>query len=233
MSIPSIKTQLQKFASPKKAKILQGFFKTGPGEYGEGDIFLGITVPQLRGVAKAWLTLSDQDILAFLKSPLHEERLLALLILVEQFQKALPPRQEQIFHLYRQHTPFINNWDLVDLSAPKIVGKFLFDKDRAILYQWAQSSLLCERRIAIVATFYFIKNQQWDDTLTLSRHLLADREELLHKAVGWMLREVGKQSQPALETFLKAHYQTMPRTMLRYAIERFPETKRKAYLRKQ
>jgi len=232
MNVSTIKTQLKKLASPQKAKILQGFFKTGPGEYGEGDIFLGITVPQLRGVAKAWLSLNEDGILVFLQSPVHEERLLALIILVEQFAQTTPGRQERIFQLYLQNTPFINNWDLVDLSAPKIVGKFLADKDRAILYHLARSSLLWERRIAIVATFYFIKNKQWDDTLAISRQLLADREDLMHKAVGWMLREAGKQSVPALEDFLKKHSRTMPRTMLRYAIERFPEAKRKTYLRK-
>lgn len=196
MLADQIKKQLKGLASPEKAKVLQGFFKTGPGEYGEGDVFLGITVPQLRQVARAWQGLTEVALLTLLHSTIHEERLLALLILVEQFQKSGPEQQKHIARLYLNNTRFINNWDLVDLTAPKIIGAFLFNQDRSRLHALACSPLLWERRIAIVATFFFIKNQQFTDTFAISQELLSDKEDLIHKAVGWMLREVGKQSGP-------------------------------------
>ena len=213
------------------AAVSQRFFKTGPGEYGEGDIFIGIKVPVLRKLAKEYLDLPLKDVRKILISKYHEERLLALLILVGQFSKGDEEKKKSIYELYLKNTRFINNWDLVDLSAHYIVGPYLVDKSRAPLYELAKSESLWERRIAIMSTFYFAKKDDFTDTLKISRILLSDTEDLIHKAVGWMLREVGKRRLTKEENFLKKYYQKMPRTMLRYAIEKFPEPKRKRYLK--
>ncbi|MDP2855847.1 MAG: DNA alkylation repair protein [bacterium] len=218
-------------ANPKKAKILQGFFKTGKGEYGEGDVFIGLVVPETRKIAKKYQTLSLADIKKLLKSKIHEERLLALFILTEQFSKAQEEEKQKIFKFYLSQTKNINNWDLVDLSADKIVGAHLKEKNKNILYQLAKSKNIWERRIAILATFYFIKQGQFKETLKIAEILLSDQQDLIQKAAGWMLREVGKCCGEKIEEeFLKKHCRKMPRTMLRYAIERFPENKRKKYL---
>ena len=223
--------QLKKLANPQKAIGVARFFKTGKGEYGEGDIFLGITVPQIRIVAKQCKDLSLKEIQKLLQSKIHEERLLGLIILVNQFKKADEDKQKQIFDLYLSNTKYINNWDLVDVSAEYIVGGYLIDRSKTILKTLAQSKLLWERRIAIIATFQFIKQKQHEHTFIIAKILLRDDHDLIHKAVGWMLREVGKRiSETIEETFLQQHYQQMPRTMLRYAIERFEEKKRKKYL---
>ena len=232
LAIPmkAIQKELQKFASPKKARILQRFFKTGPGEYGEGDLFIGVQVPQVREVAKKFQDASLPEVLRLLKSPIHEERLTALFILVLQFAKLDKKTQHCIYKAYLQHTRYINNWDLVDLSADKIVGSFLAGKPKNILYRLARSTSLWERRIAILSTFHFIKRNEFGETLKIARMLLGDKEDLIHKAAGWMLREVGKRDQACEERFLRKHHQQMPRTMLRYAIERFSPQKRKDYL---
>lgn len=223
--------QLKKLANPQKAIGVARFFKTGKGEYGEGDIFLGITVPQIRIVAKQCKDLSLKEIQKLLQSKIHEERLLALIILVNQFKKEDEDKQKQIFNLYLSNTKYINNWDLVDASAEYIVGGYLINRSKTILKTLAQSKLLWERRIAIMATFQFIKQKQHEHTFIIAKILLKDDHDLIHKAVGWMLREVGKRISEAIEeTFLQQHYQKMPRTMLRYAIERFDEKKRKKYL---
>ena len=224
------KKALRRFASKKKAKELQCFFKTGPGEYGEGDIFVGVTVPNIRKVAKEYSNSVVADLVLLLKSPIHEERLLALLIMVEQFNRGSESERRALFNLYLKHTKNINNWDLVDLSAHRIIGAFLFDKNRQILERFAKSKILWERRIAVLSTFYFIGQGEYAFSLKISKLLLKDEEDLIHKAVGWMLREIGKRDLKAEEDFLKVHYRNMPRTMLRYAIERFPESRRKAYL---
>jgi 3-methyladenine DNA glycosylase AlkD len=226
-----IRKKLQPLADEDKAKVLQRFFKTGPGEYGEGDRFLGIKVPELRRVAKELLQVRWGAVKVLLKSPVHEERLLALLILIGKYSKADEPGKKRIYDLYLKCTPWINNWDLVDLSAEHIVGDFLWQKDKRPLHRLAKSEILWERRIAIVATYHFIKKGAFSETLKISERLLSDKEDLIHKAVGWMLREVGKRDPETEETFLKAHYKSMPRTMLRYAIERFPEAKRQRYLK--
>jgi len=228
--LKEVRKQLRKSSSKKQAKILQRFFKTGPGEYGQRDIFLGVKVPETRRVAKLFKDLSLTNTIKLLKSSIHEERLLALLILIQKYKEAEEREREALYRLYLRHTRYINNWDLVDLSAEQIVGAFISDKDRDPLYELARSSSLWERRIAILATYHFIKKSSFDETLKISRILLTDKEDLIHKAVGWMLREVGKRNLPAEEKFLKNHYKLMPRTMLRYAIEKFPEPKRKAYL---
>jgi 3-methyladenine DNA glycosylase AlkD len=230
MSAKIIRATLKKQSNKAKAEILRGFFKTGPGEYGEGDIFLGITVPVLRKLSKEHGDTSLSEVIKLLKSPIHEARLLALLILVRAYSTDNGTLKKKIFDLYLKNTRHINNWDLVDLSAPNIVGAHLLDKNRKPLYLLAKSYDLWERRIAILATFSFIKQKDFIDTLKISRVLLSDKHDLIHKAVGWMLREIGKRSSSAEERFLRQHYRKMPRTMLRYAIERFPEAKRKKYL---
>lgn len=230
MTAKIIRAKLKKLANKDKAKILQGFFKTGPGEYGEGDIFLGITVPVLRKLTKEHDGLPLPEAVSLLKSSIHEERLLSLLMLVRAFSKGDEALQKKIYDLYLKHTRYINNWDLVDLTAPNIVGTYLLERNRKPLYALVKSDDLWERRISILSTFAFIKQNDFYDAFKISHTLLADEHDLIHKAVGWMLREIGKRDQYAEEQFLKSRYKTMPRTMLRYAIERFPEPKRKSYL---
>lgn len=227
-----LKKDLEKLKNPEKAVILQGFFKTGKGEYGEGDVFWGITVPLQRQVAKKYLDLGLAEIEILLSSQVHEQRLVALLILVQQYQKGNEKVQEEIANFYIKNTKNINNWDLVDLSAHLILGSFLEDKDKGILCKLAQSKNLWERRIAIISTFHFIKKGNFKEILFLSEILLHDEHDLIQKAVGWMLREIGKRDQSVAEAFLLQNYQKMPRTMLRYAIERFSEEKRAFYMKK-
>ena len=230
MTAQNIQKRLRQFASREKARVLQGFFKTGPGDYGEGDIFLGVVVPDVRTVAKEFQGTSLSEVILLLKSTIHEERLLALLMLVSAYTRGDDALKKKIFSLYLKNTKYINNWDLVDLSAPNIVGTHLLDKSRKPLYSFAKSKDLWNRRIAILSTLAFIRRNDFDDTLGISKVLLTDGHDLLHKAVGWMLREVGKRDTAAEEAFLRQHYKKMPRTMLRYAIERFPEGKRRKYL---
>ncbi|MCP5502167.1 MAG: DNA alkylation repair protein [Leptospiraceae bacterium] len=232
MNAKEIQKKLKQLANPKKAKDLQKYFKTAKGEYGEGDIFLGIPVPDLRKEAKLYKTLPLLEIQKLLNSSLHEERQLALFILVLQYTKAEESKKKEIYHFYLKHTEHINNWDLVDSSAHYIVGAYLFDKKRDILYKLARSKSLWERRIAMMSCFYFIKQNDYSDALAIAELLLEDKEDLIHKAVGWMLREIGKNDKAEEEAFLKKWYSKMPRTMLRYAIEKFPEKERKAYLQK-
>lgn len=233
-----LRGELRKLSNPKKAEILKRFFKTGKGEYGEGDVFLGITVPQSRVIAQKFSHLSLSDIEKLLASKIHEERLIALLLLVHNFQKGDDKARREVYAFYLKNTKYINNWDLVDLSAHQIMGEYLLGQEILrlaqddILVNLAKSENLWERRIAIVATYAFIRKNQFDQTLTVSKILLHDKHDLIHKAVGWMLREVGKRDQEIEEAFLRKHYKIMPRTSLRYAIERFSEKKRKAYLSK-
>ncbi len=224
---------LRGLANSQAALHLQRFFKTGKGQYGEGDQFLGIRVPVLREQAKKFKNTPLSDLQLLLRSAYHEERLCALLLLVQKFTKADAQEKKTFYEFYLKNTRYINNWDLVDLSAPQIVGAYLLDKDKKQLVTLARSANLWERRIAIVSTFYFIKNNQFDDTQAIAQLLLDDREDLIHKAVGWMLREVGKRDVMVLKSFLHAHYARMPRTMLRYAIEKFPEPERLKYLKGQ
>lgn len=223
--------ELAKLADPEQAAVLRGFFKTGPGQYGEGDVFRGIRVPVLRQIVKQYPGLPLADAENLLHAPHHEDRLLGLLFLTDRFTKGCTELRRQIYELYLANTRFINSWDLVDASAPHVVGAYLFDRSRAPLRRLARSSLLWERRIAIVATFYFIRRNQFGDTLEIARMLLDDRHDLMHKAVGWMLREVGKRDREAEEVFLREHFTHMPRTMLRSAIERLGRDARLLYLR--
>jgi len=225
-----INEYLLTLSDPEIASHSMRFFKTGPGEYGFGDKFLGIRVPVIRQTVKKYkdATLSTTEKL--LKSKYHEIRLFALLLLVSNFSNADDVKQDKIYHLYLDNTRYINNWDLVDSSAHKIVGAYLENKDRTVLYNLSTSPSLWERRIAIISTFHFIRNNQFDDTLNISKQLLNDDEDLIHKAVGWMLRETGKRDKFIETEFLKKYYQRMPRTMLRYAIERFNADERQKYL---
>jgi 3-methyladenine DNA glycosylase AlkD len=231
MNAPQLHQHLQALGNEETARRLQRFFKTGPGEYGEGDVFLGIRVPVLRRLAREYQNLPLAEVTTLLCSPFHEARLLALFILVSAYRRGDALQQEQIYGLYLQHTRCINHWDLVDASAEPIVGRHLRQASREPLYTLARSELLWERRMAILATFHYIKQNEFAETLHIAELLLYDPAELIQKAVGWMLREVGKRDQVTEEAFLRRHCKTMPRTMLRYAIERFPEPLRQQYLR--
>ncbi|MHB8846746.1 MAG: DNA alkylation repair protein [Nitrospirota bacterium] len=230
VTVQKIQKRLRSFASKEKAALLMGFFKTGPGQYGEGDKFLGVMVPQTRIVVKEFRDAPLPEIAKLLRSPWHEDRLCALLLLVHQFERGSEALRKTIYTLYLKNTRFINNWDLVDLSAPRIVGIYLEDRSRKPLYRLVRSRSLWGRRIAILGTFPYIRKGDFVDALALAEKLIDDDHDLMHKAVGWMLREVGKKDVKVLEGFLKKHHQRMPRTALRYAIERFPEAKRKRYL---
>lgn len=229
--VQEIRARLKKLGRKEKAKVFRSFFKIGPGEYGEGDIFIGVTVPELRQLATSYQAITLTEVTQLLRSTIHEERLLALLILARAYARGDGHTRKRIYELYLGNTRYINNWDLVDASAEQIVGAFLTGRSKKPLYTLARSDDLWERRIAIMATFHFIKRGKFAETLKIARILLSDKEDLIHKAVGWMLREVGKRNLQTEERFLKERYKEMPRTMLRYAIERFPERKRQRYLK--
>lgn len=231
MKLSDLKYELKQAAKPADVIILQKFFKTGKGEYGEGDIFIGVKIPQIRALVKKYSSLSLTDCEKLLQSRIHEERMTALLLLVQKFKKAKEEERLKIYELYLDNTKKINNWDLVDLSAPGIVGEFLLDKNYDELVKRAKSNLLWDKRIAMIATFTFIKKRNYEPAFHIAEILLNDKQDLIHKAVGWMLREIGKRDIEAEEMFLANHYKNMPRTMLRYAIEKFPETKRQDYLK--
>ena len=233
MTAKDVKQKLKWLASPDVAKSSMRFFKTGPGQYGEGDIFIGIKVPTLRTVSREFRSLPLEEVGSLLNSPIHEERHLALMVLVLQVAKCDDAYRRVVFDFYLQNTKLINNWDLVDCSAPQVVGGFLLDKSRKPLFQLTKSNSLWERRIAIVSTQHFIRHDDFADTLAISHNLLRDEEDLIHKATGWMLREVGKKAKAVLEKFLDQHASVMPRTMLRYAIEHFSSDQRRAYLQKK
>jgi 3-methyladenine DNA glycosylase AlkD len=229
-----LKNDLQKLADKKRAKQCLRFHKTGKGDYAEGDKFLGITGPDQRLVAKKYIEIKLPDLQKLINSPWHEHRQTSFLILVYKYQKAKDDKiKKQIFDFYIKNRKYANNWDLVDVSTPHVVGNYVleFNKNKNLLYKYAESKNLWERRIAILATFSFIRDNKFEDTLKISKILLNDKHDLIHKAVGWMLREVGKRNQKVEEEFLKKYYKKMPRTMLRYAIEKFEETKRQKYLK--
>jgi 3-methyladenine DNA glycosylase AlkD len=230
LTIHEIRETIKALGNPQIAEVSQRFFKTGPGQYGEGDIFAGIRVPALRSLAKKLNATDPAVAWELLKSPVHEERLLALFLLVAKFDCSDDRGREAIYSQYLTSTKYINNWDLVDCSAEHIIGKYLFDKDKATLYRLAQSGSLWERRIAILSTFHYIKQGVFDDAIEISKLLLNDKEDLIHKAVGWMLRELGKRNIEVERKFLEQYCRMMPRTMLRYAIEKFPEVERRKYM---
>lgn len=229
--------ELKNHSDPERARHSQQYFKTGKGEYGEGDRFIGITVPQVRKLARQFRNLDFSHTEKLLQSKIHEARLLALIILVEQFKHASKQSDtlhcKSIFEFYINHFEYINNWDLVDTSCRDIIGGYLLNKStsqRKVLIDWARSDDLWQKRTAIISTAMFIKHHQFDDTLKIAKILLNDTHDLVHKAVGWMLREVGKQKRTVLDEFLEQHHQNMPRTMLRYAIEKHTKSARQKYL---
>jgi 3-methyladenine DNA glycosylase AlkD len=229
--LSTVQRELESLADPRHAAILQRFFKTGPGEYGEGDRFRGLRVPVLRKLAKKYADLPPAAAVSLLQSTFHEDRLLALLILIQRYYSGGAAFRGEIHRLYLKHRGLVNSWDLVDASAPHLLGHYLRDRPKDLLTRLAASRVLWERRMAIIATLDFIKQGEFDETLRVAGLLLGDLEDLIHKAVGWMLREVGKREATVAEAFLQAHYRRMPRTMLRYAIEKFPEARRQAYLK--
>ena len=230
LSAGRLAKELRELKDPQKAAFFPRFFKCAPGEYGAGDRFLGVTVPQVRQVVSRYRGLSRVEISRLLSSQWHEERLAALLIMVEQFERGDAGQQKALFTLYQTHIKHINNWDLVDCSAPKIVGAYLHDRSRELLYRLAVSPKLWRRRIAIIATFAFIRNEDFVDTLAIAAILLKDSEDLIHKAVGWMLREVGKRDEGTLLRFLDRHAFVMPRTMLRYALEKLSARQKQHFM---
>lgn len=233
MPVAAIKRRLKEYSDRKKIPVLMSFFKTGPGEYGEGDIFIGTSVPLIRKAAREYSNIKLEEISGLLKSPVHEERLAAIFILVSRFRNSDADGKKEIYEFYLGHSAFVNNWDLVDSSAHHIIGGFLADRDKKPLYRLASSVDLWKKRMSIIATFHYIKNGRIKESLKISKMLLKDKEDLIHKAVGWMLREVGKKDLRALEDFLSAHYMNIPRTTLRYAIEKMPESKRRHYLNRK
>jgi len=230
MGLAQLKQEIRKHADPAQAKNLMRFFKTGPGEYGEGDRFLGLTVPLQRAIARRHRDLPAADAEKLLASGVHEDRLIALMILIGLYDRGDDAARDAVVRIYLSNTARVNNWDLVDLSAPRLLGRHLADRDRGPLYRLARSRSLWERRIAIIATQAFIRMGDLDTTFAIAEVLLRDDQDLIHKAVGWMLREAGKKDRAAEERFLDRHAAAMPRTMLRYAIEKLPENKRSAYL---
>lgn len=230
--LDQMKREMAQLSDPDRAKKLSRFFKTGKNQYGEGDIFLGIPVPEQRKVAKKYVDLSLDNLQELLNTKIHEYRFTALVILISKYRKAEEMGKKEIFDFYLKNTENVNNWDLVDLSAPRIIGDYLLNKERSILYKLAKSNNLWKKRISILSTFAFIDNNDFEDALRISKLLLNDEHDLIHKAVGWALREIGKKNQNVEEQFLSKHYLHMPRTMLRYAIEKFDERKRKTYLNK-
>lgn len=233
MNAQVITNKLTALRNPAKAKTLSSFFQTKKGEYAEGDVFLGVTVPQSRKVVNSYTHLPLPEVEKLLQSKYHECRFAALVILVNKFERGNETTKEGVYNFYLNHTHRINNWDLVDVSCYKIVGPWLLDKDRKVLYNLAKSSWLWDQRIAIVSTMAFIRNKEFEDTLRLSEQYLTHSHHLIHKASGWMLREVGKRDKPTLTTFLNKYAAQMPRVMLRYSIEKLSKEERKTYLRAQ
>ncbi|HZX20594.1 MAG TPA: DNA alkylation repair protein [archaeon] len=226
----SIQSELKEFATWEKVEVYKRFFKTGKGEYGFGDVFLGVTVPETRAVAKKFVDIPLAEVTKSLQSKFHEERMAALFVLVYKFQKAEVKERKKIYDFYISNIRYTNNWDLVDCVADKIAGPYLINRDKKILYKFAISENLWKRRVAIITTFHFIKNNSFEDTLKISEILLNDTHDLIHKAVGWMLREIGKRDKKVLIKFLEKNSKKMPRTMLRYAIEKFSKKERKKFL---
>lgn len=233
MTAAFVLNELLSMANPEKALFLQRFFKTGPGQYAEGDVFLGLIVPLTRSIAKANIQTPLAELQVLMDSEYHEARLCALLIIVEQFKKASLAEREVLYEFYLKNARRINNWDLVDVTCPHVIGAYLLDKDRSRLYELAASDNLWEQRIAMVSTVTFIRHREYTDTLALAEQLITHTHDLMHKAVGWMLREVGKKDWDTLTDFLEAYATRLPRTSLRYAIEHYPEEQRQYFLKKK
>ena len=244
MKAIDVEKTLKTKANKIKAQLLSRFFKTGKGEYGEGDVFLGITVPEQRLIAKEFMSIPLEEVQKLLQNPVHECRLTALLILVYKYENLSKKRKTlaifddkevqklkgQVFNFYVKNTKYINNWDLVDVTCHKIVGEYLYKRDRKILYRLAKSKNVWEKRIAIISTFYFIQQCDFSDSIKIAEMLLNDKHDLIHKAVGWMLREVGKRDEKVLHDFLKIHIKKISRTALRYSIEKMTDEFRRHYM---
>lgn len=231
MNAASVVRDLESFKDPRRALLLARYFKTGKGEYAEGDIFWGLTLPEIRSLIRKYRDLPLAEIRKLLKSPVHEVRLTGFLIMVARFRKGDAAQKKRIHNLYLSNTKYVNNWDLVDLTAPTIMGSYLQDKPRDILFKMARSGHLWDRRISLLSCFWFIKNDEFTDALRIAEMLLSDTQDLVHKALGWLLREIGKRDISVEEAFLRKYYRRIPRTALRYAIEKFPEEKRQRYLK--
>lgn len=232
MNVPQIRKDMRRLATPRRRAVNMTFFKCGPGEYGEGDRFVGLSVPQVRALHRKFRELPNHGVGMLIKSRIHEERLLGLIFLVDRYQRGDETEKERWYRQYVASFTHINNWDLVDSSAEHVCGPHLESRDKAPLWKWAKSKRLWDRRIAMLTTFCWIKKGRFGESLRLAEHFLDDEEDLMHKACGWMLREIGKRDIAVLRGFLRRHAGDMPRTMLRYAIERFPERQRKAWLRR-
>ncbi len=227
-----ITAALKKVSTVDRARANEWFFKTGPGEYGEGDQFMGVTMPNIRGVIANYRGIKLSEVKKLINSPIHEKRMAGLLILVDKYKSGDEPTKKKVYDYYMDNLDSVNNWDLVDVTTPKIVGDYLLNRNKEVLYKLVKSKIIWERRVAVLATFTFIDNQQFDDALAIADILMDDKHDLIHKAVGWMLREIGKRDITVEEAFLDKHYKTMPRTALRYAIERMSESRRKHYMGK-
>jgi 3-methyladenine DNA glycosylase AlkD len=230
VTLAQTRKAVRELANPERASFLLRYFRTGPGQYAEGDQFLGLTMTDVRTLVRQFAALPLADVVKLLHSKWHEERTLAMLLMVKRSARADADTRARLARLYLDNTQYINNWDLVDLSAEHVIGAWLRDRDRAVLYQLARSDSLWERRIAVLTTFQFIKHGDFEDTLRLCELLLDDVHDLIHKATGWMLREVGKRDVAVLRSFLDQHAARMPRTMLRYALEKLPESERKRFM---
>lgn len=233
MTAAFVLSELLSMANPEKGAFLQRFFKTGPGQYAEGDVFLGLIVPLTRSIAKANKQTPLSELQILMESDYHEARLCALLIVVEQFRKASETDRKTLYDFYLANAYRINNWDLVDVTCPHVVGAYLLNNDRSRLYELAESNCLWEQRIAMVSTIAFIRNREYTDTLALAEKLMPHKHDLMHKAIGWMLREVGKKDRQTLTEFLEEYATRLPRTALRYAIEHYPEEQRQYFLKKR
>ena len=225
--------ELKSMANPEKVAYLQRFFKTGPGEYAEGDLFLGLMNPQTRSIAKANKSLPISELQILLENRYHEARLCALVIATERYKRAKPVEKKELYDFFIKNTRYINNWDLIDDTCPHVIGEYLLDKDRSILYKFAKSKNLWEQRIAIISSRTFVRNGDFKDTIVLAEMLIDHKHDLMHKAVGWMLREIGKRDKETLSEFLEKYATKMPRTALRYAIEHYPEPERQYFLKKK
>ena len=232
MTAEDVIVELKAKGNPQRAKLSLRYFKTGKGQYGEGDKFFGVNLPDTRGIVRKYRDLSFLDIQKLLNNEFHDTRTVAVLILVEKFSRGDAKEKEKTANFYLKNTKRINNWDLVDISAPKVLGPYFLDKEKDVLYKLSKSTNLWERRISIMSTFWFIKKGEYKDSLKIAENLLKDKEDLIHKAVGWMLREIGKKDLKTEEEFLEKYYREMPRTMLRYSIEKFDKDKREYYMKK-
>ncbi len=230
--IAELRKEMEECSNEEKAKLYQRFFKTGPGQYGEGDVFMGLTMPETRAISSKYTEMPIEEVQELLNSEIHEHRMSALLIVIQKYRKANKEEKRKLYEFYLKNMSRINNWDLIDVTASHVVGDFLFNnkEEKEMLYKLAKSNDLWEKRISVISTFRFIKENEFEDSINISEILLNDKHDLIHKAVGWMLREIGKKDQEIEEEFLRKYHKTMPRTMLRYSLEKFTKDKKDFYM---